>query len=202
MTHITLHIMIGYLAGTDSTFANSASQASAHYGIGADGTIHQYVSERDGSYSDANLYEQQQLHQHRARGRHGPGRGLHPGMHRRQRTPVRGHRPPLRLGPPVARRHQGNIWLHREIPGTDHAGCPDLAPNGLPYQQVIDKANAILKGENMSVAEVTDGLYQAKGNDGRNIFDSVIQTRNELKDRAADASTQPRATTGGTCSTG
>ena len=70
---------------------------------------------------------------------------------------------------------------------TDHAGCPDLVPNGLPYQQVIDKANAILKGENMSVAEVTEGLYQAKGNDGRNIFDSVIQTRNELKDRAADA---------------
>jgi len=82
---------------------------------------------------------------------------------------------------------RGNIWLHREIPGTDHAGCPDLVPNGLPYQQVIDKANAILKGENMSVAEVTEGLYQAKGNDGRNIFDSVIQTRNELKDRAADA---------------
>ena len=54
VTHITLHIMVGYLAGTDSTFANSASQASAHYGIGADGTIHQYVSERDGSYSDAN----------------------------------------------------------------------------------------------------------------------------------------------------
>ena len=54
VTHITLHIMVGYLAGTDATFANSASQASAHYGIGADGTIHQYVSERDGSYSDAN----------------------------------------------------------------------------------------------------------------------------------------------------
>ena len=40
VTHITLHIMVGYLAGTDATFANSASQASAHYGIGADGTIH------------------------------------------------------------------------------------------------------------------------------------------------------------------
>ena len=53
VTHITLHIMVGYLAGTDSTCANSASQDSAHYGIGADGTIHQYVSERDGSYSDA-----------------------------------------------------------------------------------------------------------------------------------------------------
>ena len=54
VTHITLHIMVGYLAGTDSVFSRPDSQASAHYGIGADGTIHQYVSESDGSCSDAN----------------------------------------------------------------------------------------------------------------------------------------------------
>lgn len=54
VTHITLHIMVGYLAGTDSTFASQSSRASAHYGIGATGEIHQYVSELDGSYSDAN----------------------------------------------------------------------------------------------------------------------------------------------------
>ena len=54
VTHITLHIMVGHLAGTDSVFLNPGSQASAHYGIGADGTIHQYVRESDGSYSDAN----------------------------------------------------------------------------------------------------------------------------------------------------
>lgn len=54
VTHITLHIMVGYLAGTDSTFANQSSRASAHYGVGATGEIHQYVSELDGSYSDAN----------------------------------------------------------------------------------------------------------------------------------------------------
>lgn len=35
VTHITLHIMVGYLAGTDSTFASQSSRASAHYGIGA-----------------------------------------------------------------------------------------------------------------------------------------------------------------------
>ena len=54
VTHITLHIMVGYLAGTDSTFANPSSQSSAHYGVGATGEIHQYVAETDGSYSDAN----------------------------------------------------------------------------------------------------------------------------------------------------
>ena len=45
VTHITLHIMAGFLAGTDSVFSRSSSQASAHYGIGAGGEIHQYVDE-------------------------------------------------------------------------------------------------------------------------------------------------------------
>ena len=85
-------------------------------------------------------------------------------------------------------RLNGNIWLHREVPGTDHTGCPDLAPNGLDVNYVINKANEILQeGGNMTTAQVTEALYTAKGNDGRNIFDSVIQTRNELKDRATEA---------------
>ena len=51
-------------------------------------------------------------------------------------------------------------------------------------------------GGTMSVQEVTEGLYTAKGNDGRNIFDSVIQTRNELKDRAVDALYQAKGNDG------
>ena len=45
--HITLHIMAGYLAGTDSTFANPDVQTSAHYGIGraVDGYVIQPVLE-------------------------------------------------------------------------------------------------------------------------------------------------------------
>ena len=53
VTHITLHIMAGFLTGTDSVFLRSSSQASAHYGIGANGEIHQYVDEVNGSWSDA-----------------------------------------------------------------------------------------------------------------------------------------------------
>jgi N-acetyl-anhydromuramyl-L-alanine amidase AmpD len=37
------HIMAGTLAGTDSWFQNPASQVSAHFGVGKDGTIHQYA---------------------------------------------------------------------------------------------------------------------------------------------------------------
>jgi N-acetylmuramoyl-L-alanine amidase len=46
-TKIVIHIMDGTLAGTDSWFASPSSQVSAHYGIGVNGQIHQYVQEED-----------------------------------------------------------------------------------------------------------------------------------------------------------
>lgn len=147
VTHITLHIMVGYLAGTDSTFANSASQASAHYGVGSTGEIHQYVSEADGSYSDANYMSNNSTISIEHEG------GMAQGAVCTQACIDAS----ARLCADIARRYgwdhlwhdgmKGNVWLHREIPGTDHACCPDLAPNGLPFQQVIDKANAILNGK-------------------------------------------------------
>lgn len=152
VTHITLHIMVGYLAGTDSTFANSASQASAHYGIGADGTIHQYVSERDGSYSDANYMSNCSTISIEHEG------GMSGAVCTQACIDAS-----ARLCADIARRYgwrklwhdglKGNVWLHREIPGTDHAACPDLAPNGLPYQQVIDKANNLLEGKEMALTD-------------------------------------------------
>jgi len=45
ITHIVLHIMDGTLAGTDAWFASPVSQVSAHYGIGREGQVHQYVAE-------------------------------------------------------------------------------------------------------------------------------------------------------------
>ena len=153
ITHITLHIMVGYLAGTDATFANSASQASAHYGIGSTGEIHQYVSERDGSYSDANYMSNCSTISIEHEG------GMSDGAVCTQACIDAS----ARLCADIARRYgwkklwhdglKGNVWLHREIPGTDHAACPDLAPNGLPYQQVIDKANNLLEGKEMALTD-------------------------------------------------
>lgn len=186
ISHITLHIMVGTLTGTDSVFQRTGG-ASAHYGIGGNGEIHQYVNESDGSWSDANYASNNSTVSIEHEG----------GM-----TGIPCTRACMdasaSLCADIARRQgwgrlwydglNGNIWLHREIPGTDHAGCPDLAPNGLDVNYVINKANEILQeGENMTTAQVTEALYTAKGNDGRNIFDSVIQTRNELKDRATEA---------------
>ncbi len=44
---IVIHIMQGTLADTDSWFDAVKSQVSAHYGVGKDGSVHQYVGEGD-----------------------------------------------------------------------------------------------------------------------------------------------------------
>lgn len=153
VTHITLHIMVGYLAGTDSTFANPSSQPSAHYGVGATGEIHQYVAETDGSYSDANYASNCSTISIEHEG------GMADGAVCTQACIDAS----ARLCADIARRYgwkklwhdglRGNVWLHREIPGTNHAACPDLAPNGLPFQQVIDKANNLLEGKEMALTD-------------------------------------------------
>ncbi len=47
---VVIHIMDGTLIGTDSWFANTTSQVSAHYGIGKSGEVHQYVNEQDSAW--------------------------------------------------------------------------------------------------------------------------------------------------------
>lgn len=47
---IVIHIMAGTLKGTDAWFNNPKSQVSAHYGIGKNGEVHQYVKEEDSAW--------------------------------------------------------------------------------------------------------------------------------------------------------
>jgi len=44
---IVIHVMDGTLTGTDSWFANPQSAVSAHYGVGKNGEIHNYVDEEN-----------------------------------------------------------------------------------------------------------------------------------------------------------
>lgn len=143
ISHITLHIMVGTLVGTDSVFQHSGG-ASAHYGIGGNGEIHQYVSESDGSWSDAN---------------HASNNSTVSIEHQGGMAGIPCTRACMdasaRLCADIARRQgwnrlwydglNGNVWLHREIPGTDHYGCPDKAINGLDVNYVINKANQLLQ---------------------------------------------------------
>lgn len=47
---VVVHIMEGTLVGTDAWFNDPVSKVSAHYGIGKNGQIHQYVLETDVAY--------------------------------------------------------------------------------------------------------------------------------------------------------
>lgn len=142
--HITLHIMAGYLAGTDATFANPAVQTSAHYGIGADGSIHQYVDEKNTAWADGNALS------------NATGISIeHEGGIPQAKCTRACMDASAQLCADIARRYgwkklehinsdAGNVYLHREVYGSTHTTCPDLAPNGLDVNYVIKKANEIL----------------------------------------------------------
>lgn len=50
---VTLHIMAGTLAGTDSWFRNPKAQASSHFGTSKRGDLRQWVDSRDKSWAQA-----------------------------------------------------------------------------------------------------------------------------------------------------
>jgi hypothetical protein len=50
---VVLHIMEGTLAGSDSWFRNASSQASAHFGVGKDGRIYQWVDTADRAWAQS-----------------------------------------------------------------------------------------------------------------------------------------------------
>lgn len=156
--HITLHIMVGYLAGTDNVFQTPGG-ASAHYGIGGDGTIHQYVDESNGAWSDANYASNNST----ISIEHEGGMDGIPCTHACMDASAA-------LCADIAQRYgwdhlwheglNGNIWLHREIPGSDHAGCPDLAPNGLDVNYIINKANQLLQNGGTDMALTDDDIMR------------------------------------------
>lgn len=50
---LVLHVEEGTETGTDGWFHNPAAQASAHFGIGKDGTLHQWVDTDDRAWAEA-----------------------------------------------------------------------------------------------------------------------------------------------------
>lgn len=152
--HITLHIMAGFLAGTDATFQDPNRRSSATYGIGSNGAIHQYVRETDTPWSDGDWLA------------NATGISIeHEGGLPQARCTRACMDASAELCADIARRHgwkklvhdglNGNVYLHREIPGTDHTTCPDMAPNGLDWRYVIDRANQILAGHKPATSTPT-----------------------------------------------
>jgi N-acetylmuramoyl-L-alanine amidase len=53
---IVIHIMEGSLSGTDSWFQSADSKVSAHYGVGRNGEVHQYVQENDSAWHAGRVF--------------------------------------------------------------------------------------------------------------------------------------------------
>lgn len=52
---IVIHTMQGYLTGTDQTFKDPAKEVSAHFGVGLNGDVHQYVKLADTAWANGIL---------------------------------------------------------------------------------------------------------------------------------------------------
>lgn len=138
--YISLHIMAGYLRGTDSTFQQSGG-ASSTYGIGATGEVHQYVSEADTAFADGN-------------GSYGNSASIsieHEGGISAAANTDACVAASARVCADVARRqgwtklvHGENVLLHREIYPYTHPACPDKCLNPLRWTEIITQANNIL----------------------------------------------------------
>lgn len=150
--YITLHVMAGYLAGTDSTFQHSGG-ASATYGVGSNGAVHQYVAEADTAWSDGN-------------GVYGNGASIsieHEGGITNALNTDKCVTASARLCADIARRHgwtklvRGqNVMLHRDLPPFSHPSCPDKCANPLRWEEIISQANNILATGSPDYAEGTD----------------------------------------------
>lgn len=182
--HITLHIMAGYLAGTDATFQDASRATSATYGVGADGTIHQYVRESDTPWSDSDWLSNQ------------TGISIeHEGGLPQAKCTRACMDASARLCADIARRHgwkrlwhngvKGNVYLHREIPGSTHTTCPDLAPNGLDVNYVINKANQLLgQSGGTDMAVDPKGVWEYRygpDKDKRNMYNRIVGILTDLQ---------------------
>lgn len=203
VTHITLHIMVGRLAGTDSCFQRASFSASSTYGIGSTGLTYQWVDEADGAWADADWRSD-------CSGISIEHEGGMAGV------PVTDAEieASARLCADIARRYgwaslwhdasgnrAGNVWLHREVPGTDHYGCPDRCVNALPVDRIINRANELLGGDMPTAQEIAAAVWEYKYKDspaGGNMYNALNGTAgnvNALKTQLAALQTQVAALT-------
>jgi N-acetylmuramoyl-L-alanine amidase len=176
-TRITLHIMAGHLTGTDRVFQQPRRQASSTYGVGGNGDVHQYVADTDTAWADGSFTSNQKSISIEHEG----------GLEGVPNTDAC-VQASAELCATIASRygwpqliHGQNVFLHREIPPYTHPNCPDRCPNPLRWQEIIDTANQILRGEDMPTAqEIADAVW-ARDLNGVRAIDRVQGTDEQLQ---------------------
>lgn len=181
VTRITLHIMAGWLAGTDNIFQRASYQASSTYGVGGNGETHQYVAETDAAWADGSYTSNCQTISIEHQG----GLDFIPCTQACLDASAR-------LCADIARRYgfgkleRGrNIFLHRDVPPYAHPACPDLCPNGLNWRYIINKANQINGYGDIDMATAAEiwGYNYNKSALGGNMYNAINY---ELPGRISD----------------
>lgn len=106
------------------------SQAASHYGVGPD-RIYQFVDEDNGSWADANMASDCSgiTIEHQGGIEGVPVTDAEVELSARLCADISRR---YRLGRLVHNGLSGNVYLHREIPGTDHFGCPTALSTACP----------------------------------------------------------------------
>lgn len=147
ITKVVIHWMDGTLGSTDIQFTNPETEVSAHYGI-EDNKIHQYVREGDTAWhaKQANPYTIGIEHSAQ------PGRDATPETINTS----------AQLVADICSRHNiainsGNIIPHSQVVATQ---CPGT----IPINEIINKALAIIKGEDMPNSGDVTNVYKRINN--------------------------------------
>lgn len=183
------HIMAGTLAGCDSWFNNPTSKVSAHFGIGKNGELHQYVRTGDTAWANgianrpdttidwirnaiangANLNALTVSIEHE-------GLSGQPFTEAMYQTSLRVHRYLIKqYGIPIDRQH---IIGHNKIDSVNRSGCPGA---GFPWDRLF---RDLLAGEPVTPPPVviTDAQKKALWADNRTIADALYAASDTLFD--------------------
>lgn len=139
-TSITLHWMVGTLAGTDRHFANPKSRVATHYGIQGD-KVHQYVDEKDYAFANGDKYANQTS----ISIEHEGGQMLKSG--KRKKPTKKTHNTSAVLCAEIALRHNiGKLELGENVFPHKH-WVATACPGSLDIQYIINEANKIIEAK-------------------------------------------------------
>ena len=187
---IVLHHNAGNLSIADCWNVWQTREASAHYQIDAQGRVGQLVSDADTAWHsgdwETNLtsigIEHADISSSPWRV---SGETLDAGAHL-----VAALCRYYKLGRP---QWGVNVFPHSRFCAT---ACPASLQNE-QRDEYMSRAQAWYDNPESEEDMTIDELYSAQGSDGRNLFDSVIQTRSELRDRAGEGASNALVSTKG-----
>jgi hypothetical protein len=188
VTTLVLHTMVGSMQSSQNVFFNAAKQVSAHYGVGLDGTLRQWVSEGDTAWHAGNwLVNESSIGvEHEDNGNYNDAvrtDAEYASSARLVADICHRYNIPCKLAnvdPNTKMPTEPGIVTHKQVdtlPGS--TGCPD----GLDVDRIIREAQALLGGETQPTVEVTNsasGTVTPWGPDNVLITVSTLNVHNVL----------------------